>query len=256
MKNLFKIVLSYLLISFNTYVFSIESKNDNFLKIGVLAPFSGEFKDLGVSVLYSINLALHDIGDSSIKIYPKDSGSNKERIIKSCEEFRDEGIKIIIGPIDSTYIKELNNFNDLIFLSLSNIDSNFKSNVIMMGVNLESQLIAIKKFIEKNKKKKTVILYPNNDYKPSTYTVDATLYYNFKLLDRFTGKVDLTIYNLLDRLNENGVDSQTGRAYTAVIRETDYAGHRSDFNEYEDRIKNPSMFSSPRMMKLAVGINF
>ena len=124
MKNLFKIVLSYLLISFNTYVFSIESKNDNFLKIGVLAPFSGEFKDLGVSVLYSINLALHDIGDSSIKIYPKDSGSNKERIIKSCEEFRDEGIKIIIGPIDSTYIKELNNFNDLIFLSLSNIDSN------------------------------------------------------------------------------------------------------------------------------------
>ena len=164
MKNLFKIVLSYLLISFNTYVFSIESKNDNFLKIGVLAPFSGEFKDLGVSVLYSINLALHDIGDSSIKIYPKDSGSNKERIIKSCEEFRDEGIKIIIGPIDSTYIKELNNFNDLIFLSLSNIDSNFKSNVIMMGVNLESQLIAIKKFIEKNKKKKTVILYPNNDY--------------------------------------------------------------------------------------------
>ena len=164
MKNLFKIVLSYLLISFNTYVFSIESKNDNFLKIGVLAPFSGEFKDLGVSVLYSINLALHDIGDSSIKIYPKDSGSNKERIIKSCEEFRDEGIKIIIGPIDSTYIKELNNFNDLIFLSLSNIDSNFKNNVIMMGVNLESQLIAIKKFIEKNKKKKTVILYPNNDY--------------------------------------------------------------------------------------------
>ena len=99
-------------------------------------------------------------------------------------------------------------------------------------------------------------LYPNNDYKPSTYTVDATLYYNFKLFNQFSGKIDLTIYNLLDRLNENGVDSQTGRAYTAVIKETDYAGHRSDFNDYEDRIKNPSMFSSPRMVKLAVGINF
>ena len=99
-------------------------------------------------------------------------------------------------------------------------------------------------------------LYPNNDYKPSTYTVDAALYYNFKLFNQFTGKIDLTIYNLLDRLNENGVDSQTGRAYTAVIKETDYAGHRSDFNDYEDRIKNPSMFSSPRTVKLAVGINF
>ena len=164
MKNLFKIILSYLLISFNTYVFSVEKNNENLLKIGVLAPFSGEFNDLGETVLYSVNLALHDIGDGSIKIYPKDSGSNKEKILKSCEEFRSEGIKIIIGPTDSEFIKELNSFDDLFFLSLSNIDSNFKNNVIMMGINLESQLIAIKKFIEKNKKKKTVILYPNNNY--------------------------------------------------------------------------------------------
>ena len=164
MKNLFKIILSYLLISFNTYVCSVENKNENLLKIGVLAPFSGDIKDLGETVLYSVNLALHDIGDGSIKIYPKDSGSNKEKILKSCEEFRSEGIKIIIGPTDSEFIKELNSFDDLFFLSLSNIDSNFKNNVIMMGINLESQLIAIKKFIEKNKKKKTVILYPNNNY--------------------------------------------------------------------------------------------
>ena len=160
MKNLFKIILSYLLISFNTYVFSVEKNNENLLKIGVLAPFSGEFKDLGETILYSVNLALNDIGDESIKIYPKDSGSNK----KSCEEFRNEGVKIIIGPSDSKFINELSSFDDLIFLSLSNIDSNFKNNVIMMGINLESQLTAIKKFIEKNKKKKTVILYPNNDY--------------------------------------------------------------------------------------------
>jgi len=99
-------------------------------------------------------------------------------------------------------------------------------------------------------------LYPNNAYKPSTRTVDATLYYNFKLMGRLHGKIDLTIYNLLDRLNENWVDGQTGRAYTAIIKDTDLAGHRSDFNEYEDRIHNPSMFSSPRMYKIAVGINF
>ena len=81
MKILFKIILSYLLISFNTYVLSIENKDENLLKVGVLAPFSGEFKDLGETVLYSVNLALHDIGDNSIKIYPKDSGSNKEKIL-------------------------------------------------------------------------------------------------------------------------------------------------------------------------------
>ena len=99
-------------------------------------------------------------------------------------------------------------------------------------------------------------LYPNNDYKPGTSTVDATFYYNFKLAGSFNAKIDLTIYNLLDRLNENWVNGQTGRAYTAVVKDTDLASHRSDFNEYEDRIKNPSMYSSPRMIKMAIGINF
>ena len=34
----------------------------------------------------------------------------------------------------------------------------------MMGINLESQLLAIKKIYSKKKKKKTIILYPNNEY--------------------------------------------------------------------------------------------
>jgi len=164
MKKIFKIILSYLLITFNTFVLAIENKDSNILKIGVLVPLTGELKDLGEDMLYAINLALHDIDSSKIKIYPKDSGSNKEKIIKSCEEFREEGIKIIIGPIDSEFFKELNNFEDLIFISLSNINSGIKENIIMMGINLESQLLTIKKFIEKEKKKKTVILYPKNEY--------------------------------------------------------------------------------------------
>ena len=149
MKNLYRIILSYLLISFNTYVLSVENINDNQLKIGVLAPFSGEFKDLGETVLYSVNLAIHDIGDASIKVYPKDSGSNKEKIIKACEEFRDQGIKVIIGRMDSEFTKVLYKFDDLIFLSLSNMDSKINGNVIMMGINLESQLIAINQLMKK-----------------------------------------------------------------------------------------------------------
>lgn len=162
MKKFSYIFLSYLLISFNTFVLSNENKNDDFLKIGILAPFSGEYKYLGENILHSINLALHDINDDSIKIYPKDSGSNLKGIKSSCEEFRNEGIKIIIGPVESEFLKEINNFDDLIFLSLSNIDSNFKKNVILMGINLESQLISIKKFVEKSKKNKTLILYPDD----------------------------------------------------------------------------------------------
>ncbi len=164
MKNTFKIILSYLLITFNTYVLADQNSSTNILKVGVLAPLSGEFKTLGETILYSINLALHDIGNNAVKIYPKDSGSDKKKIIQACKEFQEEGIKIIIGPVDSQYQEELKNFDDLIFLSLSNIDSNIKDNIVMLGINLESQLLTIKKFIDKKKKEKTVILYPDNEF--------------------------------------------------------------------------------------------
>ncbi len=164
MKKIFIIILSHLLISFNTFVFAVEKHDEKFLKIGILAPFTGELKGIGEEILYSVNLALHDINDPSIKIYPKDSGSKNEKIIQACEEFQNEEIKIIIGPVDSTTNNELNNYENLIFLSLSNIDSGIKKNVVMMGINLESQLLAIKQFLKKQKKNKTVILYPKNEY--------------------------------------------------------------------------------------------
>jgi len=99
-------------------------------------------------------------------------------------------------------------------------------------------------------------LYPNNDYRPEKYSVDGALYYRFSIMKNFKATLDINIYNIFDRLNEEWVNDQTGRAYTAVIRETDIASHRSDFNDYYDRIENPSMYSSPRSIKIALGVNF
>jgi hypothetical protein len=81
-------------------------------------------------------------------------------------------------------------------------------------------------------------------------------HYNLSITDKYKINFRLAVYNVFDRLNENWVDSRTGRAYTAVIKDTDLAGHRSNFNDYEDRIKNPAMFSAPRMIKFSTGINF
>ena len=101
-----------------------------------------------------------------------------------------------------------------------------------------------------------VNLYPNNDYRPTKYHADLMAYYNLSISKKHKINFRLAVYNLFDRLNEEWVNDQTGRAYTAVIKETDLAGHRSNFNDYEDRIKNPAMFSAPRMIKISTGINF
>ena len=99
-------------------------------------------------------------------------------------------------------------------------------------------------------------LLPNNSWMPSQFRFDFNGHYKIKITDRFDAKLTLTIYNLFDRLNEVWVNGQTGRAYTAIVRSTDLSGHRSEFNDYYDRVRNPSMYSAPRLAKLSFGINF
>jgi outer membrane receptor for ferrienterochelin and colicin len=101
-----------------------------------------------------------------------------------------------------------------------------------------------------------VNLYPNNAKQPSQYNVDLTGYYNLRKIGGVDLRLTLSVYNALDRLNEVGVNSQTGRAYTAIIRDTDLAGYRSDFSEFIDTVHNPGMYSTPRYVKLGMGVSF
>ncbi len=99
-------------------------------------------------------------------------------------------------------------------------------------------------------------LLPNNDYMNSNYSVDLNGYFNLITKEKFSIQLNYRIYNLLDRLNENWVDSKTGHAYTAIIQPSDIASHFSDFNEYTDIIHDPSMYSEPRFIKIGLGIKF
>lgn len=99
-------------------------------------------------------------------------------------------------------------------------------------------------------------LYPNNATKPGKFTVDVTGYYLHKLSGGLQLRITLAIYNLFDRLNENEVYNRTGRAYTDIIKASERASHRSNFNDYLDRIHNPGMFAPPRMVKVGLGVVF
>ena len=163
MKKKFIILLSYTLIFFNSNLFSNE--NNNILKIGLLAPLSGEYKDLGNSLLYSLKLALDEVDDKNVYIIPRDSGSNdSKKLNNAIKEIKSEGANIIIGPINYEDFDEVKKYNDIIFISPSNIKPEFQQNIISIGISLESQLLALKKFIVKQKKNKTVILIPKNNY--------------------------------------------------------------------------------------------
>ena len=78
------VIITYILLSFNFNSFADE--NQRSLKIGLLAPFSGEYKDMGQSIMLSLQMALEEINDKNIKIFPRDSGfNNPEKLIQSIE---------------------------------------------------------------------------------------------------------------------------------------------------------------------------
>ena len=155
--------LFYVFLLFNNNLFANE--NGKKLKVGLLAPFSGEYKNLGESLLLSTQLALNEIDNKNIIIIPRDSGSNNnEKLNASIKEIINNGAKIIIGPMSSSSVTELKKYNDTIFISLSNKEPKIFNNVINIGISLESQLKAIEQLLVKENKRKTIILYPKNKY--------------------------------------------------------------------------------------------
>ena len=181
MIKLLRIFLSYILILFNSNL--IAEENINELKIGLLAPFSGDYRNLGESLLLSTQLALDEIDDKNLTIVPRDSGSDdKGKLNIAIKEIIEAGAKIIIGPMDSSFNGELNKYKDIIFISLSNRQPKINSNVINIGISLESQLKAIYRFIKKENKKKTVIMYPKNEYESFIdKKIASSQFKNFKI---------------------------------------------------------------------------
>ena len=163
MKSKFFLSLFYILFIFNSNLLCDE--NNKTLKVGLLAPLSGPYSQIGNSLLYSLQLSLEEINDKNVIIVPRDSGfNNKEKLNSAISDFRSSKVKVIIGPTANKEFDQIKNYNDLIFISPSNISPEISNNIISIGVSLESQLIALSKFIKAQKKTKTIIMYPKNEY--------------------------------------------------------------------------------------------
>ena len=85
-------------------------ENTKELKIGLLAPFSGIYKNLGDSLLLSTQLILNELNNKKIIINPRDSGSNdKEKLNTAIQEIISSGAKIIIGIKVLRILRKLKN---------------------------------------------------------------------------------------------------------------------------------------------------
>ena len=95
-----KIFRFLLIIVLNFFLLSSSGiSEEGKLKIGLLIPLTGENAELGKQIIKAVRIALKDISSEKIEIYPRDTGSDPSKTIKSALELKDIGVKIVIGPV-------------------------------------------------------------------------------------------------------------------------------------------------------------
>jgi len=196
------------------------------IKIGLLAPLTGDNAKVGKEIVEAVRLALKDINSQQIEIYPKDTQSNPNKTLLSATELEKIGVNLVIGPVfyeSLTYLGEVKNTT---FLSLTNKTLDLPKNVISSGINSTSQINTIKKFVEQNKIKRSIFLIPNLNYdleikkgiKNSKIKIFKEYYYDIeptkltKQIEKITN-YDIRKQNLIDEITrlEKSNDSNKER---------------------------------------------
>ena len=198
-KLLTLLILAYLSFTINSRAITQDKKNfesEKILKIGVLLPLSGKFQDIGESFLKAIQLALYDISNENIKIYPKDSKGNALNTYKSAKEFEEQGIQIVIGPIFYENLERLGEINNITFISLTNKTEEIPKNTIAFGINIDSQVDILKKYFNEIDVSKTLLLSPNSEFtyqSESVATKDVLKFYRTYSYDTNPKKITAEI---------------------------------------------------------------
>ncbi len=162
MKTLIKFLTIIIL---NLCIIYQNALSSDKIKIGLIVPLSGEYAEIGNSIVKSARMAINKIDDHRIEIIPKDTRSNPIDALRVSKKLQDEGIRIIIGPVFNESTKYLDDIKNVTFLSFTNKILDNPSNVISAGVNAVSQINTIKKFKKDRNLKRSIFLIPKTDYK-------------------------------------------------------------------------------------------
>ncbi len=163
MKVIIRFLKNILILMFLINIQNVYAQEK--VSIGLLAPFSGEYSEIGKSIIQSVRMGINKIDNDNIIIIPKDTKANPQETQKIVDTLYSEGVRIFIGPVFNQNLENLDTFRDAIFLSLTNKMLNNPKNVICAGINATSQFDAIKKFLKINDLKNTLVLIPKKEFK-------------------------------------------------------------------------------------------
>jgi hypothetical protein len=205
-------LLSFLLLNLTI---AANSKNQS-LRIGAILPLTGDYQEVGNKILKTFELTIFELSNVDVTLIPFDNNSTEAGTRFAFKELQTQKVDIVLGPIfmkNLLSIVQEENFSKYIFISLSNNDVGLPSNVISFGVNLDSQILALRSTInDKNKKK--IFFADNSEFsmnvlkKIEEIKIPLSAKYQYSNFDEINEKAKMaTSYNyrhkkLLDLITE------------------------------------------------------
>ena len=224
------IIFTLIVLILNIHQISADEK----IKIGLIVPLSGEYKEIGDSILKATRLAINKIDNNKIKIIPKDTRADPKVTLKVSKELQEQGIKIIIGPVFNKNLEYLKDLKEVTFLSLSNTNTNNPINVINGGINAISQIKAIKKFQEFNNLERSILLIPNSNFRSEIE--DAVVKTKIKLKDKFIYDTDPTILtSQIEKLTRYKIRKQNLKDEIKRLKNSDEANKENKILNLEKK---------------------
>lgn len=144
-------------------------------KVAFLLPLSGQYKQLGKSMMDAAQLALFDVNAPNLELMPVDTGGDSYSATKATEKALEEGAELILGPVFSATTSKIlpvaiqDNVN---VISLSNDQALAnKKGLFLLGYAPQQQVDRVTHYAASRGIKDYAALVPNNSF--GMMTMDA-----------------------------------------------------------------------------------
>ncbi len=141
-------------------------KDDKIFSIGLLLPLSGEFYQIGKSLLDSAQLALEKTNNKNLEFYIVDTGEENQ-LFENLSYLISNDVDLIIGPVFSNNVLKVKNYLDgqnVPIITFSNNSEVSDRNVYVFGLTIEDELTSIYEYSIDRGINKFAVIVPDNKY--------------------------------------------------------------------------------------------
>ena len=136
------------------------------VKIGFLAPLSGNGAAVGQSLVNAAQLAVFDLPSDRVELLPRDSGGSSNSARSAAQSVINDGATIILGPLYAQEVKALNSIASPSrpVLGFTTDWTAASSNTFVMGFLPHAQVERVLDYAARNGMRKLAIVAPSGEY--------------------------------------------------------------------------------------------